>query len=99
MSGKRLHPLHSVEFLASMIAHTGCYPDPERCTGRTTILALQFIVWALQNPHKWGYPSDHHGTAAATVALNRTIREMVEKLGLKHFNFRATSLCFGNPNG
>lgn len=97
MSGKRLHPLHNVDFLAAVMRNTGCYPDTERCTGRTTWQALAYLSMAMQHPHKWVHPLDHHGSVESTRCLVRVAQDMVHKLGLKHFTFQADKLCFGSP--
>lgn len=84
-SPKRLHPLHNVEWLAAQMRYSGCYADTERCTGRTTILALGYICDALENPHKIVNVVDHHPTEHSHVELVRIIHEMTRKLDLKGF--------------
>lgn len=94
---KALHPLHSVEFLTDMMRHTGRYPDIDRCTGRTTILALKFLTEALANPYKPVEVRDHYPTRASHERLTYEIDCMAKRLGLKHVyaNVQACTVTFG----
>lgn len=94
---KALHPLHSVEFLADMMRHTGRYPDTDRCTGRSTVLALEFLVEALKQPYKPVDVCDHYLTRASHERLTYEIGRMAERLGLKHIyvNEQACTITFG----
>lgn len=96
---KRLHPLHSVEFITSMIQNTGCYPDVDRCTGRSTILALEFIVMALKAPYQVVVVKDHLDTTMSHQRLCADIHDMANKLGLKKLfvNSAQHRICFGQP--
>lgn len=92
----RLNPLHNVEMLTSWIANTGEYPDSTRCTGRSTSQALRGLAWCIRNPYKTLRVVDHHNTVTAHRLLRKTMQEMVEKLGLKHFYFTDDCVRFGN---
>ena len=83
---RKLHPLHTVEFLTALMNSTGAYPDIERKTGRSTIIALSIIVKALENPHTPIPVRDHHPTQHSHVELVKTIHDMCDKLGLQHFH-------------
>lgn len=93
--GQKLHPLHSVEFITGYVRNTGEYFPTERCTGRTTILALGYIQLALTNPGKELVLQDHHGTRNADRELCRRIRDMVEQLRLDYFKFKEHTIQFG----
>lgn len=94
---KPIHPLHSIDFLADMMRNTGCYPDVERCTGRTTILALKFLTEALSNPYKPVEVRDHYPTRASHSRLTYEIACMAHRLGLQHIyaNEQACTVTFG----
>lgn len=94
---RRLHPLHTPEFVDRMVKNTGCYFDSDRATGRSTILALGYIQAAMQRPYATIQVQDHHATAPADRELFYTIRGMVDRLGLKHFVFTQhnNSMRFG----
>ena len=83
---RKLHPLHTVEFLTALMNSTGEYPDIERKTGRSTIIALSIIVKALENPHTPIPVRDHHPTQHSHVELVKTIHDMLIKLGLTGFH-------------
>lgn len=97
--GKRLHPLHSAEWLSQIMLDTGCYPDTERCTGRTTILALSYIVKALQSPHEVIEVRDHHPTTHCHAMLVKLIHDMAGRLGLQGMlcNPSRLTVQFTNP--
>lgn len=81
----RLHPLHTAEWLHMQVISSGRYPDTERMTGRTTLLALQFIAEALSKPHEVIEVRDHHPTTNSHTMLVKLIHDMTTKLGLKGF--------------
>ena len=83
---RKLHPLHTVEFLTALMNSTGAYPDIERKTGRSTIIALSIIVKALENPHTPIPVRDHHPTQHSHIELEKNIHDMRNKLGLQHFH-------------
>jgi hypothetical protein len=60
----------------------------ERCTGRTTALALEFIAGAIRDPGEWITPCDHHQTEQADLHLFRLCRRMVLALKLDKFEFK-----------
>lgn len=63
--------------------------DENRCSGRSTALALDYIAMALQNSGTWYKVEDHHGTTLANDHLFALVRATVHKLDLKHFEFKA----------
>lgn len=89
---KRIHPLHSTEFLIAQMLSTGCYPEAERCTGRTTALALEYIVKAIRNPHEAIHVRDHYNTTMSHASLVKLVHDMTLKLGLEHFKCNPSSL-------
>lgn len=97
---RKLHPLHTVEFLVQQIQNTGTYPNPERATGRTTLLALKAIVAALESPHKVIHVRDHHDTMNSHKELIRLIHDLTRMLGLVGFHCSPSMLTvtFGNAN-
>jgi len=95
---RKLHPLHTPEAIALYMQTTGMYYPTERRTGRTTIIALECIAHAMQNPHQWYCVRDHHNTEAAARGLVSLIQQTVQRLGLKHFLFRHNAVCFGQSN-
>lgn len=60
-------------------------PAENRCTGRTTSIALALIVWCIQNPGLERVVTDHHGTRMADQYLAEVIRRIIAKLELKFF--------------
>ena len=82
----KLHPLHTVEFLTALMNSTGAYPDIERKTGRSTIIALSIIVKALENPHTPIPVRDHLDVRLAHIEMVKTVRDMCDKLGLQHIH-------------
>ena len=84
---KRLHPRHSAEWLSYQAQNTGCYPDTERDTGRTTALALTAIRDALATPHTRIALRDHRETPAADLALAGVVRRMLHCLALEGMSF------------
>lgn len=94
---KRLHPLHTPDWICDTIRATGQYPDAERKTGRTTIRALELIATAMKNPHCWLLITDHHPNECAHKNLRKMAEEMVRSMGLQHFHWRDREICFGTP--
>lgn len=105
MSNK-LHPLHTPTWVSNYVISVGQYPG-SRCTGRTTAKALELIVDAMHSPGKQLRTNDHeddHDGARPGAHLSehraREVRikcqEFVDKLGLKHFKFTATTIQFGD---
>lgn len=96
---KRINPLHSIDLLVQQMVQTGCYPDPERCTGRSTALALQHIAEAIRNPYTWINTVDHlpQQTLFLQERMADECRSMIQRLGLQYFVFRKGQICFGNP--
>ena len=94
---KRINPLHTIEFLVDQMRSSGCYPDIERCTGRTTAIALRTIASALERPHEVVHFRDHHDTVAASRDLAHMIVGMVAAIGLKHLhvNTHECKIVFG----
>lgn len=97
-STPRLHPLHTAEYLDEMVRLTGRYPDPDRRTGRTTVLALQAITQALKNPHQPITVRDHFENNSSHREVLRTALQMAECIGLKHLvgNETHCTLTFTN---
>ncbi|CAI3971344.1 hypothetical protein VAC51_00021 [Variovorax phage VAC_51] len=89
---RKLHPMHSADFLSRQVLMTGCYPDTERCTGRTTVLALEFIAKAMSNPHVVVHVRDHHGTTFAHQRLVKVIHAITQRLGLEGFLCKPSDL-------
>lgn len=96
----KLHPLHTPDLLDSVVRSSGCYFDPERYTGRSTILALGFIQQALKNPHTWIKVADHDPSYHAAMRLTCDISQMVQVLRLKYITINTDGfICFGtSPN-
>lgn len=85
--GKLLNPLHDIQFVSNWVQATGRYFPQERRTGRTTVLALQYIAQAMQQPHEPVYVKDHYVSENANRCLIHTMQDMVDKLGLDFFVF------------
>ena len=90
--GKPINPLHSTEFLIAQMLNTGCYPEVERCTGRTTVLALRIIADAISNPHVEQTVRDHHPTTFSHQSLVKKVHDMTQALGLQHFKCNPSRL-------
>lgn len=88
MIPRKLHPLHTPEFLHQQTLETGCYADTTRCTGRTTAIALRAIAEAIDNPHKSIHYRDHHLTNAADMHLGMRIEDICKALRLEHMQIR-----------
>lgn len=80
----KLHPLHSIDMIARTMQMTGEYFDPNRCTGRSTILALEYITQALKQPHVWIPIHDHESTQNARDFLTRLVKDYVDALQLRY---------------
>lgn len=68
---------------------TGVYQD--RCTGKSTALALKYIADAIENPNKRIVVKDHYGTQEADRYLLRKAQEVVEMLDLKEIKFNTVN--------
>lgn len=90
--GVHMHPLHTPEKVRRIWNNDDTL---NRGTGRSTILALQYITMALANPGTEFKIVDHHPTHEAARYLRGTIQAMVGRLGFKHFIFKETSIQFG----
>lgn len=62
-----------------------------RCTGRSTGLALAALAAAVSQPTVWIMVRDHHGTADAHRHLLSMCRQMSVALGLTNMDFDVTS--------
>lgn len=74
----------------AQVLGTGCYPDMERRTGRTTAIALSTIAEAIRSP---GVPvpiKDHHPSANQHLAMQ--IHEYISVLKLQHLHVRPRQL-------
>lgn len=96
----KIHPLHSVDKVANFVRDTGQYFNPERCTGRTTVIALRTIARAMENPRQWIKVEDHEGTLGANRHLLRVIGSALQALGLGYFRLdhNKLAICFGEPD-
>lgn len=90
----KLHPLHTPELLARHVHCTGEYWPRERCTGRTTALALKLLAEAISKPHERLIIRDHEPTAVAAKHLRTRMQDIAERLGLEHMQFTDTSVTF-----
>ncbi len=72
-----------------------------RRTGRSTAQALRFLAYAMESPGSLVNVRDHHGTPESDRYLMQTIADMIEKLGLSHFEFgkrdRTLKFTWVNP--
>lgn len=96
----KIHPLHSVDKVVNYTRATGLYFNPERCTGRTTIIALRTIARAMENPREWIKVEDHEGTVSSNRYLLGVIGNALHDMGLGLFKLNPTKLaiCFGEPD-
>jgi hypothetical protein len=94
----RLHPLQSPKKLAEEIMLTGKMPDLQRCTGRTTVLALDYIKKSLEKPYSEWHVQDHSPAHGADLHLLCEIKDKVMALGLKgfYFNFQRMTVTYGD---
>lgn len=93
----KLHPLQSPTRIAEEILLTGRMPDLSRGTGRTTVLALEYIKKSLEKPYSEWHVQDHSTAVAADLHLLCLIQDMTKSLGLKGFtfNFQRLSVSYG----
>lgn len=80
-----LHPLHLDEWYERQ-GEQGIQADPDRFTGRTTVLALRIIHDAIVSPHQKIDIIDHAPIRAADKQLARIIADMIGQLGLNHLH-------------
>ena len=92
MTPRKLHPLHTPEFLDQQVRTSGHYADTTRCTGRTTAIALSLIAQAIDNPNEAVRIVDHAGTRPAHDHLARQILSICEALRLEHMQVRPKAL-------
>ena len=91
-----LHPLHSAAMMHDVVCNTWCYFDTDRCTGRSTILALHFIQEAMQSPHTWVMITDHVDMQMNHERLAQQVHDYIRLLGLRHFTVSSDAyVCFG----
>lgn len=66
--------------------------------GRTTVLALKYIVKALENPNVEIEVRDHHSTEHCHASLVKDIHDMATELGLEHVKCYPSRkvICFTN---
>ena len=84
---KKLHPLHTPQYLYDYMRYTGEYYPLDRRTGRSTAQALQYLAHAICDPHTPVAIVDHYGTEKANKALAKSMQHMADLLGLKHMVF------------
>lgn len=72
---------------------------PDRCTGRTTGMALRYIAQAMETPGVWIACADHHPGLCGAREVVRVCRRVVEALDLKFFEFNhgADGIIAKNP--
>jgi hypothetical protein len=80
----KLNPLHTTEWVCAQVLNTGCYPDAERMTGRTTARALEWLALAIKSPHQPIKVTDHHDTYQSHCRMAELVRDMARTLGLQH---------------
>ena len=61
--------------------------EQNRGTGRTTRLAMMFLLDALGNPGKLVYTGDHHFTKGANENLLHVMQEITKRLELERLKF------------
>lgn len=101
----KLHPLHTVEMITTMIRDTGEYFDQNRRTGRSTALALKYIADAISNPYKpirivdHAQPNGMPATCEMNRHLARMVFDIVRHLRYEHMlcNCNECTLTFGRP--
>jgi len=64
-----------------------CYPDTttERCSGRSTAIALATIAEAMKSPGSSVRIKDHHPSAEADHHLRSMITDYIDRLGFSGF--------------
>ena len=60
----------------------------DRQTGRSLSIAFNCIHLAMDNEGRWVRVVDHHGTTTSNKDLLDTIRDLIDKLDLKCFEFK-----------
>ena len=90
MSKFRLHPLHTLQRHSDVMRDLGVvgyheWLASERCTGRTTALAHQYIVQAMQSPGAVTDMHDHFDTTAGHHNLALTVEHIIKKLEYRGF--------------
>lgn len=93
----KLHPLHSPEMIMDYMLNTGEYWPQERCTGRSTALALEYLAKAIRNPGVRFHVRDHHDSTVAHRCLATVVRDFAIMLGLEHMQFTGGTIMFGAP--
>lgn len=93
-----MHPLH--ETLRDTATRDLIIAD-QRCTGRSTVIALDLLSTAMKNPRQWIPIKDHFPSLKADEHLMRMIQDIICKLELQAFQFRVVnrqwSIAFGAP--
>jgi hypothetical protein len=76
----------SLKAIRAVIKKRG-YPDTtvERCSGRSTTIALETIAEAMKTPDKSVRVKDHHPSAQADNHLADMICEYIDRLGFSGF--------------
>lgn len=77
-----------------MRAYVGASYDVNRCSGRTTGIALQLVKNAMDNPEVWITAYDHHPKNHRMMAREvvRIAQRVVESLELRYFEFREDAI-------
>lgn len=95
---ENMHPLH--ETLKDTATRDLIIAD-QRCTGRSTVIALDLLSTAMKNPHQWIPIKDHSTSLDADEHLMRMVCDIIRKLELQAFQFRVVgrewSIAFGAP--
>lgn len=79
-----LHPLHTPEYVADHVLNTRRLPGL-RATGRTTALALSYIVKAMQNPFEPVAMLDHFDTTEAHANMKDVVNNLLSRLDFRGF--------------
>lgn len=58
-------------------------PEEERCSGRSTAIALRLLAYCLENPGVTRCIIDHHDTRIANQMLATTVQTIINRLNLK----------------
>lgn len=94
------HPLMSDEEVNRLLRDgMSLHEVMGRRTGKSTAQALRGLAWVIGHPGQVLKVYDHYGTKMATDNLLYMMREMADKLSLKHivFNRADQTVSFGNP--
>lgn len=78
----------------STLIKVGPDVDPDRCTGRTTALALGYLATALGNHGMWVTVRDHHDHHGSHRGAYRIAHDVAQNLGLRFMEWRPQSLEF-----